>query len=294
LFPALEIINSKFTSKAGEWSLLFYARDQKVDKVCDIRELDLSGKGLLYVKDISIFSQLTSLHELDISDHPEFLQSDGNIKAEEQKLKEGSPEQQSIEFQPRLHSIDELLLSLPKNLRILICDEDLEAYILTLRAAHPEVLPGLRTLNDVSVTVTEEREKERQVRKVTRELWKYAGTYRIVSESQMDEENIWYINDEIGSLIKHSDQPNFAMHPFIYAPSNKLEDPHTITYSVCWPVKNIAEGDVIYRDFLKGYDEEKFRSTRFSVWFDTPKEYFEEQLKIYRSLKPAENALSVH
>jgi tubulin--tyrosine ligase-like protein 12 len=27
--PKLEILNSKFTSKAGEWALLYYARDQK-------------------------------------------------------------------------------------------------------------------------------------------------------------------------------------------------------------------------------------------------------------------------
>lgn len=63
---------------------------------------------------------------------------------------------------------------------------------------------------------------------------------------------------------------------------------------MCWPVQDINEGEVIYRDFLKGYTEEKFRSTRFSVWFDTPKEYFEEQLKIYRSFKPLENALTAH
>ena len=135
----------------------------------------------------------------------------------------------------------------------------------------------MRTLNGVSIDITdtEGREKERIIRKIMRELWKYAGTYRLVSESQMDEENIWYINDEIGSMMKHSDVPNFAMHPFIFAPNNKIDDAQTITYSVCWPVQDINEGEVIFRDFLKGYTEEKFRSTRFSVWFDTPKEYFE-------------------
>lgn len=59
----------------------------------------------------------------------------------------------------------------------------------------------------------------------------YAGTYRVCSEEQMDEENIWYITDEVGSSIKHSDEPNLAVHPFIYAPNNEF-DSHTITYSV--------------------------------------------------------------
>ena len=59
----------------------------------------------------------------------------------------------------------------------------------------------------------------------------YVGTYRIASSDQMDEENVWYINDEVGCAMKHSDQPNFAIHPFIYAPNNKM-DAHVITYSV--------------------------------------------------------------
>jgi tubulin--tyrosine ligase-like protein 12 len=111
-------------------------------------------------------------------------------------------------------------------------------------------------------------------------MWAYIGTYRLVTENQMDEENVWYINDEVGCAIRHSDQPNFAMHPFIYAPNQEI-DGHTITYSICWPLREITEGETIYRDYLKGYDESKFRSTRFSVWFNTPEEYFIEQLKIY-------------
>jgi hypothetical protein len=27
--PALEILNSRFTSKAGEWAMLYYAKEQK-------------------------------------------------------------------------------------------------------------------------------------------------------------------------------------------------------------------------------------------------------------------------
>jgi len=47
----------------------------------------------------------------------------------------------------------------------------------------------------------------------------------------MDEENIWYLMDEVGTAMRHSDQPNVAIHPFIYSPNGKLDD-HTITYSV--------------------------------------------------------------
>ena len=79
--------------------------------------------------------------------------------------------------------------------------------------------------------------------------------------------------DEVGTAMRHSDEPNFAVHPFIYSPNMKLDD-HTITYSIAWPIKDINDGDVIYRDFLKGIDESKFRSARLAVWFNTPQEYY--------------------
>ena len=125
-------------------------------------------------------------------------------------------------------------------------------------------------------------------------MWAYAGTYRLVTENQIDEENVWYINDEVGSAIRHSDAPNFALHPFIYAPNNKFDDPHTITFSITWPIADVDEGEAIFRDFLKGFDETKFRSSRFTVWFNTPQQYFSEQLSIYNGVKPIEDAMAVH
>jgi len=44
-----------------------------VKRIEDIRSLDLTSKGLIYMKEISIFSQMISLETLNISDHPEFL-----------------------------------------------------------------------------------------------------------------------------------------------------------------------------------------------------------------------------
>ena len=54
-------------------------------------------------------------------------------------------------------------------------------------------------------------------------LWMFASTYRLVTEEQMDEENIWYVMDEVGSAIAHSDEPNLAVHPFIYSPNGKMD-----------------------------------------------------------------------
>lgn len=68
-FDKLEIFNSQLTTKAGEWAMLFYAKDSGAKKLEDITKLDLSGKNLLAVDDISFLKQMTNLRHLDISDN---------------------------------------------------------------------------------------------------------------------------------------------------------------------------------------------------------------------------------
>lgn len=68
-FDKLEIFNSQLTTKAGEWAMLFYAKDSGVKKLEDITKLNLSGKNILAVDDISFLKNMTSLRHLDISDN---------------------------------------------------------------------------------------------------------------------------------------------------------------------------------------------------------------------------------
>lgn len=73
LMPTLEIINSKFTNQAGEYALLYYSRVQGAKTLEEIESLNLSGRGITYIKDISLFERLKNLKRLDISDHPELF-----------------------------------------------------------------------------------------------------------------------------------------------------------------------------------------------------------------------------
>lgn len=43
---------------------------------------------------------------------------------------------------------------------------------------------------------------------------------------------VWYILDEFGARIQHSDEPNIKMAPFVYAVNNT-------TYSIFWPIKDL-------------------------------------------------------
>ena len=56
LMPSLEICNSVLTAKAGEWAMLFYARDQGAKTLQEIRSLNLAGKGLLFLESTEVFA----------------------------------------------------------------------------------------------------------------------------------------------------------------------------------------------------------------------------------------------
>lgn len=46
---------------------------------------------------------------------------------------------------------------------------------------------------------------------------------------------VWYIMDEFGSRIQHSDQPSFAAAPLFYMPQQ-------IAYTVLWPLRDLETG----------------------------------------------------
>lgn len=77
-------------------------------------------------------------------------------------------------------------------------------------------------------------------------LWKYTQTYTILNSSCVENNiPICYVMDELGSAINHSDSPNFRSVPFFQMPLK-------ITYSLIFPIKDVAYGDTVTRDFAEG------------------------------------------
>ena len=89
-FEHLEIFNSKLTVKAGEWAMLFYARDSGAKTLEDIVSLDLSGKNLLMVDDLSFLLKMTNLKTLDIGDNVDMYKPREMLEMEAKKRAEGS------------------------------------------------------------------------------------------------------------------------------------------------------------------------------------------------------------
>lgn len=106
-------------------------------------------------------------------------------------------------------------------------------------------------------------------------MWRITNSYRLMKPGKMDEEPTFYINDEVGVSFTHNDDPNCTVAPIIYSPNNEADDAQTMTYSLFWPKKDIKKNEYLYKDFLQGIGEDKWRSARLHVWFNVFNEYYE-------------------
>jgi len=81
---------------------------------------------------------------------------------------------------------------------------------------------------------------------VMREKWRLAQTYTVGSgKSDEDRMPVWYLIDQFGSKIRHSDQPNFRLVPFI----SMLDG---VAYSLLFPIKSCDHMEEVTRDFFEG------------------------------------------
>ncbi|CAH2094704.1 unnamed protein product [Euphydryas editha] len=121
----------------------------------------------------------------------------------------------------------------------------------------PVLLERMCNLIQATSKTTEEKIDE-----VCQCIWKYANTYAIESEelSVEDRVPVWYVMDELGSGITHSDNPNFRIVPFIHIPEQ-------LTYTLLFPIENVEEGDIITRNFVEGhYSDSRQREAMLIPW----------------------------
>ncbi|KAL1114831.1 hypothetical protein AAG570_007655 [Ranatra chinensis] len=70
---------------------------------------------------------------------------------------------------------------------------------------------------------------------------------------------LWYVMDEFGCAIRHSDEPNFRTVPFIYVPTG-------VSYTLLFPVKDVANGEEVTRDFVYGVTDILLRKALLLPW----------------------------
>lgn len=136
-------------------------------------------------------------------------------------------------------------------------------------------LPNLKVINGIDASLVEmpARNKIRDALEIMEKLSLIAGVY-VVGQG-VNSQPVWYVNDEVGSIVSHSDAPNVRMRPFIHSTTNSLDSGDRLEVSVVWPIVDMKERTAFMKDNLQGFTEQKgFRSTRLYSFFDTPTEYF--------------------
>ncbi|GBG72467.1 hypothetical protein CBR_g12041 [Chara braunii] len=128
------------------------------------------------------------------------------------------------------------------------------------------------SIDDLEPRLPEWSQGEPVVDRVLRSMWQYVQEYRLATEEKLDETPIWYIMDEFGSSLRHSDVPNFKCVPFMYMPDGTLQS--AISFSLLWPTQDLQRGDECFRDYLSGITEQKHRSSRLTAWYHTPRSFF--------------------
>ncbi|GFY80492.1 tubulin-tyrosine ligase [Actinidia rufa] len=277
--PGLEIYNSHFTSNFGEWALGFcggiYCKEnpgfphQTDYPLRSVTFLDLSNRCIhnLINKAFSP-AEMPSLSHLNLRGNP----LEQNSVVELLELLKGFAFLKALEVDipgPLGESAIEILESLP-NLSLL---NGFNASKILESGKH--VIDSM-----LQPRLPEWTSEEPLTDRVINAMWLYLMTYRLADEEKIDETSVWYVMDELGSALRHSDEPNFRASPFLYLPDGKLAS--AVSFSVLWPTQNVQKGDECTRDFLLGIGEEKQRSARLTAWFHTPQNYFVEQYEKYK------------
>ncbi|KAK7281295.1 hypothetical protein RIF29_09135 [Crotalaria pallida] len=269
--PELEIYNSVFTNNFGEWALGFCAGiygkdnpgnvDQSDKPLQSVSTLDLSNRNIhnLINKAFSPIC-LPNLSYLNIHGNPLEQNSVGDL----------------LDLLRRFSSLSSLEVDIPGPLG----GSAIEIL---------ESLPNILELNGISASKILETGKhvidsmllprlpewspdEPLADRIVNAMWQYLMTYRLADEEKIDETSVWYVMDELGSALRHSDEPNFIVAPFLFMPEGNLAS--AVSYSILWPTQNVRKGDECTRDFLLGIGENKQRSARLTAWFHTPENYF--------------------
>lgn len=124
---------------------------------------------------------------------------------------------------------------------------------------YPQLADRLSAITGVDL------EHEQRVDKILRRLWKYCHAYSIASAGLTDEERmpIWYVMDEVGSAVNHSDEPSFRLVPLLHL------DTQT-TYSLLFPIKDCDQGTSVTRDFAEYVSKDALqRSALLLPWRDS-------------------------
>ncbi|KAF9357310.1 hypothetical protein BGX26_003915 [Mortierella sp. AD094] len=131
-----------------------------------------------------------------------------------------------------------------------------------------------------------EKKKQDTINKIMIEMWKYSQTYEyaVVDPSgQTKKESAWYIMDEVGSSMAHSDTPNCVCAPFIYVGRG------TVSYSIIYPIEDIPKGGALTRDFVPADIKDPITRKAYLQIYNDDEDAAAELVAVYEANKLEDN-----
>lgn len=143
-------------------------------------------------------------------------------------------------------------------------------------------------------------DEENKINAIFDHMWKFNQTYTLAVDGGKaeDREPYWYIRDEFGSAIEHSDQPNARMVPFLSMLDGQM-------YTLLWLIDDISsEGqsrfgqehsssidivEWVTIDYVCGTRDDLLRRAKLVPWTD---EDLSEEVD-YRQEEPNEQYFNV-
>eukprot|EP00727_Mastigamoeba_balamuthi_P006412 m51a1_g2391 hypothetical protein (1004) ;mRNA; f:727949-731590 len=121
----------------------------------------------------------------------------------------------------------------------------------------PNLLPRMEEMMGLS---GDSKPTAERVDQVWQGMWSYNNHY-IVATPDGSMMSLWYVMDEVGTSVTHSDEPSFRCCAFVYAETGAA-------YSLLWPVRDLEQGDLVTRDFAHGSTHELDRAIRLLPFAD--------------------------
>uniref|UniRef100_F6SZ74 Tubulin--tyrosine ligase-like protein 12 SET-like domain-containing protein n=1 Tax=Ciona intestinalis TaxID=7719 RepID=F6SZ74_CIOIN len=209
------------------------------EQFCDIYKEVLASNGVTP----HLFRALHRKLEHEIFDAGEYFslttddESDGNSKLKAVLINEDGLE---VSDSNGIFLIDHAWTFQPREARSQLCNA-------------PGLLPRMAELMGYSV------HDDDIVNDVLTEMWKYIHTYSSSAGEAEEKVPIWYLMDEFGSRIRHSDEPTVKIVPFHYQPTGT-------TYSLMWLTQDMEYADELTYDFAFDERDPILRKCKLLPW----------------------------
>ncbi|EDO49886.1 predicted protein [Nematostella vectensis] len=122
--------------------------------------------------------------------------------------------------------------------------------------AYPPLAERMSALMGIKDT---DKQGDARIDQVIQEMWRFNNTYQSKTVVIEDEITLWYVMDELGSRIQHSDEPTSKMALLYYAPMG-------ISFSVIWPTMDLSYADELTRDYLPNLNDPLQRKAALLPW----------------------------